>query len=618
MQTAISSDPQDRTAQNAHSAAWSVSYGALAVIGLFALALVLRVAVLDAVPMSVRETPNALAALRAVWPNTPGDPLTSDSVAVFLAQAIGFSALGSSALAARLITALAGAALVLTPLLFQRRLGASWAFAFSLALAFSPTLLLASRDSSPDIWALLLVVLALWAFGRFRETQRAAWAVFACASGASAALLAGWSGLLLVIIVGVAALLTLRERPAPLAEGEEEADRPRTPFPWLLALIVSAATVAIAATAFMLYPAGLDSVAAAVGGVVERFAPFGGPVPLHALLASVFYETTAWFLGLIAFAWLARRGLAGPVERFLIVWLGLGALATLLFATGPEQSLWMSVPLAGLVARLLVELLRADDRPGSWIPYHARLVTALVAMALFFIFTLAFQSFARALAQAPAGDVAAAPIEPTSLILMAVIALFGLVVFVLGSSLWDRETVLSGVGLAVVVFGGIASLGAGWHAATYNMADPVEPWHFTATNSDTVLLSDTLKELSDRQTGGLPLLPLVVQAPQDGVLAWVVRDYRETVFVQDAREAAGAEIFLTENANSPELGGAYVGQNFVVTRSWSPAALTLNQVPAWWAQRLVYPGARAAALTTVGSLYVRQDIYDGVTPGERG
>jgi hypothetical protein len=33
---------------------------------------------------------------------------------------------------------------------------------------------------------------------------------------------------------------------------------------------------------------------------------------------------------------------------------------------------------------------------------------------------------------------------------------------------------------------------------------------------------------------------------------------------------------------------------------------------------MVYPNARATALTSVGSLYVRQDIYEGVTPGEQG
>ncbi len=603
---------------HATDSGWSLSYGALAAIGLFALALVLRLMALDAVPVSVRETPDALAALRAVWPATPGESQASSSVAVFLAQAAGFTAWGSSALAARLLTALAGAVLVLTPLLFQRRLGASWAFAFSLALAFSPTLLLASRDSSADVWALLLVMVALWAFMRWRDEHHAPWAVFGSAAGASAALLTGWSGVVLTGIVLLAAMLTVRRSPAPLAEGEEEAGREPGRFPWLAALVASAGAVAIASTAFMLYPAGLDSVAAAVGGVIERFGLLAGPVPVHGLVASAFYETTAWLLGLAAFALLARRGQAGPVERFLMVWLMLAVIASLLFATGPAQSLWMSVPLAGLAGRLLVELLRADDRPGSWIPYHARWLVALVGGALLFIFAQAFQSFARSLAQAPAGDLGSAPIEPTSIILMAVIALFAAVVFVLGMNLWDRRTVWAGVGLAVVVFGGFASLGAGWHAAVPNAADPVEPWHLTATDPDTILLSGTLEQLSDRQTGGLPLLPVAVQGAQDGVLAWLVRDYRNAAFVEDAREAAGAEVFLTEYAGAPELGSAYVGQDFTLTRTWAPGALSLSQIPAWWAQRMVYPGARAATLFTTGSLFVRQDIYDGVEPGERG
>lgn len=598
---------------------WTISYGALAAIGLFALALVLRLVALDAVPMSVRETPDALAALRAVWPNTPGDPLTASSTAVFLAQASAFMTLGSSEFAARFVTALAGACLVVSPLLFQRRLGASLAFAFSLALAFSPTLLLASRDSAPLIWALVLTTAGLWAFMRYREAQNDAFAVGGVTALVSAALLTGWAGLVLTIIVLAAVFLTLRDRPQPAAD-MEVADAEENPhhFPWVAALLVSLGVAAVASTAFMLYPAGLNSVASAAGGLAERFAPLGGQVPLHALLTSIFYETAAWLLGLIGFGVLLRRGQAGPVERFLIIWLGLGALASLLFAAGPEQALWMTVPLAGLAGRVLVELLRADDRPGSWIPYTARFLTALVTGALLFIFTLAFQSFARALAHAPSGQVAAAPIEATSLILMGVMVLFAGVIGVLGATLWDRRAIWSGVGLAVVVFGGFSSLGAGWHAAVSNANDPAEPWHFTATTAETAQLSVTLTLLQDRQTSGMAELPIAVQAPQNGVLAWLVRDYRYAEFVQDAREAAGSEVFLTETASQPELGASYVGQDFTLTRTWSPQALYLNEIPAWWTQRIVYPAARTSTLSTVGLLWVRQDIYDGVGPEGRG
>ena len=599
------------------TAGWSVSVGTLMAIGLFVLALALRLIALDAIPMAVRETPDALAALRAVVPHTPGDPLTASSAAVFLAQAAAFMTMGSSEFAARFVTALAGACLVVTPLLFQRKLGTTWAFAFSLALVFSPTLLLASRQSAPLIWALVLNAVGLWALLRYRETAHNGFAVGGVTLLVAAALLTGWDGLILTAIILIAAFLALREKPE-LTDEPLEADLGQTEahrFPWVAAVLVPLGVVVVASTAFMLYPAGLNAVAAAVGGVVERFAPLGGPLPLHALLVSVFYETAAWVLGMLAFFILQRRGLAGPAERFLIVWLALGTLGTFLFITGPEQALWVTVPLAGLVARLLVELLRADDRPGAWIPYRARFIAALVTGGLLLIFSLAFQSFARALAQAPAGQLSSAPVDATSVILMAVMALFAGVIAVLGTNLWDRRTVWSGVGLAFIVFGGFASLGSGWLAAAHLAEDPTEPWHFTATDNDTILLSATLKQLADRQSGGLPELPIAVQGAQNGVLAWLVRDYRFARFVQDAREAAGAEVFLAETAGQPDLGGPYVGQSFTLTRTWSPRGLSLNEVPAWWGQHMVYPGARAATFDTVAQLWVRQDVYDGVGPG---
>lgn len=599
----------------------SISLGALVALGIFALALVLRLVNLDSVPMSVRETPDALAALRAVWPQTPGDSLASSSAAVFLAQALGFTALGSGAGAARLITALLGAFLVVSPLLFQHKLGRGWSFAFSLTLLFSPTLLLASRSSSADVWGLAFAVLMLAAFWQWESTRRPGWGIASTTAGAALALLTGWSGLVLTLIF-VAALGAARLWDRRADRFAFEIEEPRPPqlraFPWLSALVIAGLAVTVTATAFMLYPAGLESVAAAVGGLFTRFAPLSGAQPASALQVSVFYETAAWALGITAALILARRGVLGLAERFLIAWLALGVLASLLFNAEPPQALWTSVPLAGLTARLIVELLRADERAGSWIPYPARWISAAVAGLLLFIFTLAFQSFARALATAPGGDLAAAPIDPASLILMGVMALFAAVVLVLGANLWDSRTVFTGAGLALAVFGGAASLGAGWHAASFNAADPVEPWHTTATSSDTALISDTLRQLQDRQSGGLPLLPISVQGAQDGVLAWLVRDYRNAVFVRDAREAAGAGVFLSDSAIEPELGGAYVGQGFTLTRTWSSQALGLAQIPAWWAQRVAGPMARASTITAPATLWVRQDVYDGVERPGRG
>jgi hypothetical protein len=601
----------------------SVSLGALAALAIFALALVLRLVNLDTVPMSVRETPDALAALRAVWPQTPGDPLASSSAALFLAQATGFTSFGSGAFAARFVTALAGALVVMSPLLFQRRIGASWSFAFSAALLLSPTLLLASRASSADVWALAFAALMLYAFWRWEAVRRPAWAIAGSAAGAALTVLAGWGGLVLALILLASfGLSRWWGRNDQRFTFDEPAITPGrsllTGFPWLAALALAALTVTVAGTAFMLYPAGLDSVAAAIGGVATHFAPLGGALPAYALQVSIFYETAAWLLGL-GCAWILwRRGALGPAERFLLVWLALGALVSLLFLTEPAQALWMGVPIAGLAARLIVELLRADERAGSWIPYSARWISAAVAVLLLFIFTLAFQSFARALAAAPAGDLSAAPIDPASLILMGVMALFSAVMLVLGANLWDWRTVLTGAGLALALFGGVASLGAGWHAAVPNADDPVEPWHYTATATDTALIADTLRQLQDRQSGGLPVMPIAVQGAQDGVLAWLVRDYRNATFVRDAREAAGAEVFLSESAVAPELGGAYVGQDFTLTRAWSPRVLGVAQIPAWWTQRVVGPSQRATIFSSPATLWVRQDVYDGVEPPGRG
>ena len=130
-----------------------LAYAAILVLGL-----VLRVAELDSTPLMASETHNALAAWRVIMPNAAGMPLISTSPLLFALQSISFTLFGASEVAARIATVIGGLLLILTPILFRPLIGRTHAFLLSLLLAFSPVLLIASRASSPDVWALLLAV----------------------------------------------------------------------------------------------------------------------------------------------------------------------------------------------------------------------------------------------------------------------------------------------------------------------------------------------------------------------------------------------------------------------------------------------------------------------------
>src|SRR5690606_15825328 len=88
-------------------------------------------------------------------------------------------------------------------------LGRGRAFLISLMLAFSPILLTASRFDSPVIWALLGVVLALWALRRWWQTNKPGYTIVASGAISAVFLLtdpAGWLFGLALIGAGIGAL----------------------------------------------------------------------------------------------------------------------------------------------------------------------------------------------------------------------------------------------------------------------------------------------------------------------------------------------------------------------------------------------------------------------------
>src|SRR5262245_30415330 len=101
----------------------TITVEALAYLAILAFALVLRLANLDSTPIMASEAHNALAAWRTVMVNAPGVPLISTSPLLFTLQSLSFGLFGGTELAARLATAVGGAALILTPILFRPLLG---------------------------------------------------------------------------------------------------------------------------------------------------------------------------------------------------------------------------------------------------------------------------------------------------------------------------------------------------------------------------------------------------------------------------------------------------------------------------------------------------------------
>lgn len=588
-----------------------VSAETLAYSAVFALALVLRLAELDTTPMMASETHNALAAWRVIMPNVPGETLIATSPILFALQSISFSLFGGSQIAARLATALGGAALVLTPILFRALIGTTRAFLVSLLLAFSPLLLLASRSSSPDVWALLLAVLGLAALTQVRGGQSRG-AVLAVVLFASLFFLTGAGGVALTLILaGAGVIVWLWRRNMLVINEDDNSDSPFAAFRGSLGLALPLATLTVLAisTGLMLYPAGLSAVGEGIGGAIRAVVQPRG-ISGYATLVGLYYEPFVWLLALVGFV--LRRERLTATDIFLAAWVVLAVIVTLFFGdASPDHVLWMLVPLAGLASHTLAWALATGRKlvGDPDVPRWARWLIAACTVGVVAVFTLAFQSMARSLLEAPQGGLTLFSPQPQSIVLLLVSVMFLVIGFFLFASLWGGRTSWQGIVLGLALFGLITSLGRGWGAAVVDAENPVEFWHTEATHSDTVLLRETLLEVAERLSGGFPLMPISVIAPQDGEIAWLLRDFEATRYIREIDDALGTEVILAPKMlDSTLLEADYIGQDFTISRTWDASTMTALDFPAWWTQR------RARLLGTDADeivLWLRSDVYQG-------
>jgi hypothetical protein len=92
---------------------------------------------------------------------------------------IVFTLFSDGDLQARLLPALSGTVLVLTPLLLRPRIGGWWSILASVSLAASTTLLSASRSVSPAVPAVLCIAVATFSAWRFGTTHGRGWLIAA-------------------------------------------------------------------------------------------------------------------------------------------------------------------------------------------------------------------------------------------------------------------------------------------------------------------------------------------------------------------------------------------------------------------------------------------------------
>lgn len=603
---------------------------------LLAVAALLLLADLGAVAPRLDEAENMVAAYRGTGSASP---------LLLWVQAFSFDVLGGTAFSARIVTALAALALVMTPALFRSELGRTRALALTLLLTFTPPLIVAGRSASPLIWSVLLGVLALRVWLNHVASPSAGRGVRAVMLAAATVFLSGPAGLVTLLLIGLSAAAALVFSSAD-AETEDEghnrfaaAIAAVRAVPWHSAGIASALMVAAVATGFMTAPSG----AASLGRLIEGLGAYFTVSPVSTLSLSVFYQPLTWILAIAALIVLRGVGWSGP-DRFFMAALLLN-LPLALTAPDAHHTLLIAMTVAGLASGALTmclapdrrqkmyadqEVARGDELARLYTPAAGRFILTFVVFALLFIFSVHMQGAAREFLQVEGGGIdglvnrmqmnlVSADFR-VGLLWTVITLLFLLIGFFLAASLWGNRVTLQGFGLGLTAMLLVSQLSAAWYVTSFNAYNPVEPWNHRTTGQPYELLEKTLHDLNMRETQALPLLPVTVirdqagSVTEDGLLGWLLRDYPNVAYVSSVDEARAAPIVLQIVPAAriddplPELGGSYVGQRFALTMQWDPQSMQgLDSLP-WFLQRRV----RVAPTADVyAMLWLRQDVFEG-------
>lgn len=338
----------------------TVRLDALIWLGLIAAAAGLRLARLDALPLTFDESTRALDALR-VSRNSVPEGWDGDLAAALTSYL--FRAFEESDLLARMVPAVAGALMVAAAWLWGRSLGVAGALVTGALLGFSPLALLLSRSAEPfGLGALLAVTMTASLFSYLEQPRAATAFLFAVAFGLAP------STDVVATVAAAAVLGFLLLEPVVSRRGAVAnawGVFRRSPSHWLSVALVLAAAAELGITHFGTFVdasrwAGLDQLRDMVEGPRDDRPP---EYQIALLSAYDWPVLLAGGLGVLALILRPlRRGFGGltPLQRFALLWVALaGVVVALASQREAAQLLILVVPLALLAGLLVEELLPA-------------------------------------------------------------------------------------------------------------------------------------------------------------------------------------------------------------------------------------------------------------------
>jgi len=551
----------------------------------------LRFYALGAQPLRESEAAQALSAWRFSQGNFEG--AAGYSPLLFLGNVFTFVLLGASDALARLVPALSGTLLAVLPYFLRHRLGRSGALVASILLALSPSTLFFSRHLEGPIVVAACVLAMLIGFFGYLDSKQPKYAYLTAVALALCLSTAPLIYTFILIFGTFLLLLGLIYRLAEVDMGwsavlaawrtarEEKVLLKNAALVWVVVLV-------LVCTAFLLNFAGLPAALDFLPAWLAQLGPQPGSQPwYYDLQLLVLYEPLLLVFGLIGlvYHYLRQRDI---LTTFLLYWtVATAVIYALAGQKVPGNVLLLVLPLALLASLLLGRFWDQLAQAATW---GAEGLFAALSLPVVVFFAIQLAGYASS------GQAVYLYLALVAFIVLPCLVALCWMWLGQGPALRCGGIILLLV-LAMLTVG--LSVGLNYHRA----ADPREPMVAEATSPSVVDLVTTLEKVSSHQEGDPHVIAVTVEEATGPILAWQLRDFRNTRFVEQLSPSIETPVVITPvEEEEPTLGGSYVGQDFALQATWNPQGLTRTERVRW----LLYREAPTPVRSRGVVLWVKQ------------
>ena len=548
-----------------------IKLGSALYLAIFVLAVLLRFVHLGTFPLTDEE---ALAALRAasdtnhasVFFVEPSNVITQPAYE-FLTSFV-FQIFGANDFLARFFPALAGALLVLTPLLAKNTFGYGQTVIMGFLLAVCPVFVTISRTGSGISLAALGAMSFILGILGLSEQNSSRNSIIA-GSGLGLCFASGPFIYTFILSLGISLILW------KLVDSQSHKELWVNLFPVGHASQISW----IAAASLLVFATGLGLSINGVAGLFDSIAywlrswSLGSPFGSMTLLAMIpVYSPVLLMLGVFG-CWTSIRtrdrvGAGAAILAFV------GMLVVIILpGRQPHDLVWVALPLAFVASRYLVSFTRYlfEGRINLW-------VVAIVAMIVLFAFMmyLQFSSFSNQ-------DQLIDPVA-TWMTLLIFLALVITIISFFGLG-WDWTSAKLSVILASLILASLLGIqGLSQLNFSSHILSASELWRNEVPSGGLALMLDTIKTTSQMATGTDHEVDIEIIGAAPTSLIWALRDFQPSDRVS-LDDRGSSVVLIRKSGTDLSLEDDYIGQTIAIGEEWGWDSALPPELLKWWVKR---------------------------------